>query len=319
MNTSLAKILRGIATGLPLWTALAAVGAFFLPGIWTSLMPYISMKWLFAFTMFGIGMTVDLKDFDPIIKKPWWVGLGLLAQFTIMPGLAFLIGTLAGLEGALFLGIILTGVTPGAMASNVIVYLAKGDVAFSVSLTTTATMIAPIATPALTELLAGQGLSAPFWPMFLSILWTVVIPMALGIVLQKYTPDAAKKTQTIFPALSTVCIVWICSAIIAQNVDTLKSSSLQLIGLVAILNLGGYGLGYLAGWAYRFDPRRRKTLSLEIGMQNAGLGAVLATTHFNSETALIPALFATWCVLTAALLARIGGGDLVEKRIGISG
>lgn len=306
MHPVLVKTLQKIALGLPLWTALAALGAFFLPEVWLFLAPYISMKWLFALTMFGIGMTVDLRDFEPIAKKPWWVGMGLLAQFTIMPGLAFALGKLFGLEGALFLGLILTGVTPGAMASNVIVYLAKGDVAFSVSLTTVATMIAPIATPALTEALTGQGLSAPFWPMFMSILWTVAIPMGAGIGLQKVAPGLAQKTSDVFPALSTVCIVWICSAIIAQNVETLKSSSFQLFGIVALLNLGGYGLGYLAAWGFRFDARRRKTLSLEIGMQNAGLGAVLATTHFDSETALIPALFATWCVLTAALLARLG-------------
>ena len=293
-----------IANGLPLLTAMAGVGAFIWPEIWVFLAPWISMKWLFALTMFGIGMTVDPKDFTPIIKKPWMVGLGLMAQFIIMPGLAYLIGTIAGLKGALFLGLILTGCTPGAMASNVIVYLARGDVAFSVSLTTVASLLAPVLTPALTVALTGQGLSAPFWPMFQSILWMVVIPMTVGIGLQRLAPKFATRTRDIFPALSTLCIVWICSSIIAQNVETLKQSSILLFGLVAILNFGGYGLGYLAALGFRFDFRRRKTLALEIGMQNAGLGAALATTHYDSETALIPALFATWCVLTAALLAR---------------
>jgi BASS family bile acid:Na+ symporter len=193
---------------------------------------------------------------------------------------------------------------PGAMASNVIAYLAKTDVAYSIALTSTATLLSPLLTPALTYLYAHTVVPVDYLDMLLSILKLVILPLLIGFVLKHFFRSLIERIHDFFPALSALCIAIICGAIVALNQSRVASLTLIVFAAIFLHNLLGYLGGYAGGMLLRFDLRRKRTLAVEVGMQNAGLGAVLALKHFSPEAALIPAVFATWCVITASLLAR---------------
>ena len=184
-------------------------------------------------------------------------------------------------------------------------YLAKADVAYSISVTTVATFLAPILTPLFTYIFAHTIIEIPFWPMFLSIVKMVIAPLVVGFFIKRRFKDLVERFINVAPAFSTVFIALICGLIVALNKDHLLAVSAIIFVAVFLHNLFGLGLGYGAARLYGFDIKRRRTLSIEVGMQNAGLGAVLALKHFGSEVAIVPALFATWCVITASILAEI--------------
>ncbi len=287
---------------MPLWVLLAGVAGFMHPPVLTVLKPWL--EWMFIGTMLGVGCAMNLNDFRPLLKQPLVVFLGILAQFLIMPGCGFIIGKVLHLPPDLLLGMVLVGAVPGAMASNVIAYLAKTDVAYSIALTSTATLLAPILTPALTYAYMHTLIEIDFWTMFLSIIKMVIAPLLVGFLLKHFFKTQIERIHDLFPALSTVCIAIICGTVVAVNQQTIATLSLIVFAAVFIHNLVGYGGGYAAGTLFRFDRRRKRTLAVEVGMQNAGLGAVLALNQFTPETAIIPAVFATWCVITASCLAR---------------
>jgi BASS family bile acid:Na+ symporter len=295
---------------MPLWVVALGVLGYLYPPPLVWFKPWL--EWMFAGTMLGIGCAMNFSDFRPLRQRPHLVLLGILVQFIVMPGCGFLIAKALRLPPDLFLGMILVGVVPGAMASNVIAYLAKTDVAYSIALTSTATLLSPILTPALTFLYASTVIQIDFVAMLLSILKIVILPLLIGFGLKHFFQKQIERIHDWFPALSALCIAIICGMVVALNQS--KIASLTLIVFVAIFihNLLGYAGGYLGGKLLRFDLRRRRTLSIEVGMQNAGLGAVLALKHFSPETALIPAIFATWCVITASLLARYWGRQADE-------
>jgi BASS family bile acid:Na+ symporter len=196
----------------------------------------------------------------------------------------------------------------------VIAYLAKTDVAYSIALTSTATLLAPILTPTITYLYMNAVIHIQFWAMFFSILKIVILPLVIGFALKHYFKEGITRMHDVFPALSTLCIAIICGMVVALNQATIASLSLVVFLAVCLHNFSGYLGGYAAGKIYRFDRRRTRTLAVEVGMQNAGLGAVLAVKHFAPETAIMPAVFATWCVITASCLARIWGRAVPEDQ-----
>ncbi|MDD5254498.1 MAG: bile acid:sodium symporter family protein [Candidatus Omnitrophica bacterium] len=261
-------------------------------------------EWLFAATMFGIGAVLTVKDFEPVFRKPHLVLLGTLAQFAIMPALGFFIGKFLRLPPELALGVILVGTVPGAMASNVISYLARADVAYSIALTSTSTFLSPVLTPALTYFFGRTLIEIPFWPMLLSIVKMVIVPLLLGMGARHVFKEKVEKIALIFPAFSTIFIAFICGLVVALNRDYLSRITLLIFAAVFLHNLLGLVLGYGAGKLYRFDQKRCRTLAFEVGMQNAGLGAVLSLKHFSPQAAIPNALFATWCIVTASLLAE---------------
>jgi len=295
-----------------LWVILLGILGYIFPQSLTVFEPY--KDWFFILTMAGIGVVLRLEDFAPVIKAPYWVLLGTLAQFTIMPLSGFFVAQLLNLPSELAVGVIIAGATPGAMASNVISYLAGADVAYSVALTTTSTLLSPILTPLCTYILGSVYISVPFWSMFFSIIKMVIIPLMCGFGIRYLLKDRVNKIVDIFPALSTLCIAFICGLVVALNADRFKQISFVVFTAVMLHNLLGLVLGYLAGILYRFDEKRRRTLSIEVGMQNAGLGAVLALNHFSSATALPNALFATWCIITASILAELWRRNSVEEK-----
>ncbi|MDD5020250.1 MAG: bile acid:sodium symporter family protein [Candidatus Omnitrophica bacterium] len=288
---------------LAAWVVLAGVAAYFFPCAF--IVCRFGMEWFFALTMLGIGMILDRENFKPLVTQPRLVFLGSLAQFAIMPAAGYLVARVLQLPPELALGVILTGAVPGAMASNVLSYLARADVAYSIGLTTASTFLSPILTPLLTYVFAGTYFHVPFWPMFLSILKMVILPLFLGMWFRHIFRARIEKFAAVFPALSTIFIAFICGLVVALNKDYLAGASLVVFAAVFLHNALGLSLGYGAAVLYRFDTKRRRTLSLEVGMQNAGLGAVLALKHFSDQAALPNALFATWCIVTASILAEI--------------
>jgi BASS family bile acid:Na+ symporter len=279
-------------------TLLGAIAAYLYPPAF--LVFRSSFLWFFAATMFALGVVLDIDELHRTLRQPGRVGLGVLTQFVVMPVLGFAVAMLAPLPDAVRLGFIIVACAPGAMASNVIVYLAGGRVAYSVALTTVATFLSPVVTPLLVKWLGGAILHIEFWPMLWTIVLTVVLPLWVGITLQRYLRAHRALTETLAPAVAALAIVVICSYAVAANQARLAAVGGWVIAMVILLN----ALGYLAGWylgrLYRFDASYRFTLAIEIGMQNAGLGVALALRHFSPEAALPGALFAVWCILTAA-------------------
>jgi bile acid:Na+ symporter, BASS family len=302
MNDKVTRGLKWFSNHLFLWVIIVVFVGYFVPGVLVPLKPY--SNWLFACTMLGIGMVLSPKDVHDLWKKPFPVLLGSAAQFIIMPVLAFLIAKLLGLPPNLALGLILAGAVPDAMAAGVVSFLAQADVAFSVALTTFTTIISPVVTPALTYCLGKEYVTVDFWPMFSSIIKIVIIPLTAGFLIKKKYTSTIEKFDPIFPAFSTVFIAFICGLVVAINKNNLSGITYEIFLAVVLLNAGGLILGYAAGKLFRFNVRYCRTLAIGVAMQNATLGAVLAIEHFPSEAAIPNVLFATWCIITASLLAR---------------
>jgi len=307
------KLLDKFARLLVVWVVLAAVVGFVYPQVLTPLKPFTD--WLFAITMFGIGCLLSLEDFKPIIKKPKIIFLGTAAQFIIMPLLAFCIIKFMRLSPVLAVGLILAAAVPDAMAAGVMSYLADADVAFSVALTTATTLISPIVTPALTYFLGREYIPIQFWPMMKSILMMVILPLFLGLWAQHKFHKITTKIKPVFPALSTLFIAFICGLVVALNKDALGKMTVMIFIAVISLNVLGLFFGYIAGIGLKFNLAQRRTLAINVGMQNAGMGAVLAIKHISSEAAIPNALFATWCIVSAAILAAIWSHAGLKKPV----
>lgn len=293
-------LFRIIANGLAPLTLLGAIVAYVYPE--TFLIFKDVFKLMFAATMFALGIVLKPDELKDTMQHPGRIGLGVATQFFLMPVLAYTLVSIADLPPALAIGFIIVGAAPGAMASNVIVYLAGGAVAFSIAMTTVATFLSPLLTPTLIEWLGGQLVPIPFWGMVQTILFVVVLPLAAGMWLRRFLGNKLNIAEEIAPSVASLAIIIICSYAVAANQERIAQMGSIVLTLVIILN----ALGYLGGWLfarlYKFDSRHRLTLSIEIGMQNAGMGVVLALAHFKDtpETALPGALFAVWCILTAA-------------------
>jgi BASS family bile acid:Na+ symporter len=286
-----------------IWVVVFGILAYIFPGPFELLKP--GMDWFFALTMFGIGAVLQIEDFKRILLRPVIVLIGSAAQFTIMPLGAFVLSRLFKLPPEIAVGLILTGSAPGAMASNVMSYIAKADTAYSVSLTTVSTLLCPLLTPGLTFLLAGSTLEVPFVNMVISVLKMVIVPLFLGFGLRHFFRTKIEKILPVFPAISVTFIIFICSLVIALNKANLAKVTGLVLLVAVILNLSGMTAGYGVGSIFRMNIRRRRTLSIEIGMQNAGLGTVLALKHFGEEAALPAAVFVFICIITASAAAAI--------------
>jgi BASS family bile acid:Na+ symporter len=296
------RILSFYTKYLAVWVILSLIIAYFWPGPFVVFKPIL--PWFFALTMFGIGAVLQVKDFKRIIESPVVVVIGCTAQFIIMPFGAFFLSRIFRLNPTLTAGLILAGSAPGAMASNVLTYIAKADTAYSVSLTTVSTLLCPILTPALTLFLAGSALNMSFWNMFLNIIITVILPLILGFGLRHYCPKTVEKALTVFPAISVTFIVFICALVIALNQQRLKELTAVIFIVVFILNIYGYFMGYTVGKFFRMAVNRCRTLSIEIGMQNAGLGAMLAITQLGDKAAIPSATFIIISIVTISFLVE---------------
>ncbi len=295
---NLIKLCRFIANQLAPITLLGAIAAYLHPPLFMVFKS--SFLWFFAATMFAMGIVLDFSELRETLQKPGRIALGVMTQFSVMPLLGFLVALLIPLPPEIKLGFIIVACAPGAMASNVMVYLAGGAVAYSVALTTVATFLSPLLTPLLVEWLGGVFLEIPFWPMMQTIILTVVLPLALGMLLRPRLGRLLTVAREISPAVAAIAIVIICSYAVAANQERIAVVGGWVILAVILVNALGYLLGWQLARLYGFDAHHRLTLSIEIGMQNAGLGVALALKHFDPQSALPGALFAFWCILTAA-------------------
>lgn len=298
-------IVKQVADFVGRWFALlvllGAVVGLVVPDQASLLTPHVSL--LLGVIMFGMGLTMRPADFAIVAQYPRAVVLGVLAQYTIMPLLGWGIAHLLNLPPQLVIGMILVGASPGGTASNVIVYLARGNVALSVAMTSISTMLAPFVTPLVVLILAGSTLDVSMADMFVSILQVVLLPVVAGLLLRTFADRAVSKVLPILPLVSVTGIVFVVAGIVGANADAVLSTGL-LLGLAVILhNTLGLGLGYLVGALGKLPETSRRALSVEVGMQNSGLAATLGATHFEPLAALPGALFSVWHNLSGALVA----------------
>ena len=289
------------------WIVLAiAAIALFLPksSLW------IKTEWvnyLLMIVMFGMGLTMKLSDFAVVFKRPKDVIIGCLAQFIVMPLLAFALGKIFGLSDELLVGVVLVGTCPGGTSSNVITFLSKGDTAMSVGMTSINTLLAPILTPALTYLYLRTSVNVDVKAMFISIIQVVIIPIGLGILINKLFGKYTEKAKDALPVVSVTAICLIVATVVSHNSEKILSTGLIIFVIVILHNLLGYACGFLIGMLFKMDIPRKKAVAIEIGMQNSGLATSLASTAFpDLAMATVPgAIFSVWHNISGAVLASI--------------
>ena len=262
---------------------------------------------LLGVVMFGMGLATRLADFKVVFSRPRDIAVGCAAQFTVMPALAWTLARLFGLDEALTVGVVLVGCCPGGTASNVITYLAKGDLALSVGMTGVSTLLAPLLTPALTLLLAGRTVDVNAYGMFVNILWVVILPILLGLAAKRFFPNATERAVRFMPTVSSVAIAVIIALVVAANAKRLWAGGVTIFIVVILHNVCGLALGYLIAAALRLAEPKRRALCIEVGMQNSGLAASLAAVHFAAyPMAAVPgAIFSVWHNVSGAFVARL--------------
>jgi BASS family bile acid:Na+ symporter len=265
---------------------------------------------LLGIIMFGMGLTLSPHDFKIVLSRPKDILIGCLAQFTVMPLLAFGLSWALALPKELALGVILVGCCPGGTASNVITYLAKGDLALSVGMTATSTLLAPVLTPLLVWLMAGTMVDVDTWGMLQSIVYVVIAPIVCGLLCQRFLPQLTKAVVPYLPALSSVAIAMVVGIVVSHNADRLLVGGLLVVVVVMAHNLLGLSIGFVLGRLLRLPRPKCVALSIEVGMQNSGLASSLAVLHFAAfPLATIPgAVFSVWHNISGALAAKLYQG-----------
>ena len=257
--------------------------------------------------MFGMGLTLTAQDFKIVLSRPKDILIGCLTQFTVMPLLAWALTRAFSLPQELAIGVILVGCCPGGTASNVITYLAKGDLALSVGMTAASTVLAPLLTPLLIWLLAGTMVDVHTSAMLMSIVYIVILPIVFGLICQRFLPKMTRRITPYLPAFSSIAVTLTVGIVVAHNADRLMTAGLLVVLIVMLHNLLGLGIGYLVGRLLRLQQPKCVALSIEVGMQNSGLATSLAVMHFAAfPLATIPgAVFSVWHNISGAIMARI--------------
>ncbi|MEU1656023.1 bile acid:sodium symporter family protein [Streptomyces griseofuscus] len=285
----------------PLLVVAAGVIGLLWPAHFTGWAP--AVPWMLGVVMFLMGLTLTPPDFTAIARRPWPVGLGLVAHYVIMPGLGWLVATVLDLPPQLAAGVILVGCAPSGTASNVITYLARGDVALSVSVATVSTVVAPLVTPPLTLLLAGKFLSVDAGSMVVDILKTVLAPVLVGLAVRLAVGRYVDRALRLLPWLSAAAVAVIVLVVISGSAARIKDAA-ALVFLAVVLHNGlGLLLGYGAGKLARLSRPASRAMAFEVGMQNSGLAASLATAHFSPAAALPAAIFSVWHNVSGAAVA----------------
>ena len=284
---------------------IAAVALF-----WPGTCLWIQTKWinyLLMIVMFGMGLTMKLGDFAVVFRQPRDVIAGCLAQFIVMPLLAFGLGRVFGLSDELLVGVVLVGTCPGGTSSNVITYLSKGDTALSVGMTSINTLLAPFLTPMLTYLYLRTSVSVDVKAMFMSIIQVVIVPIGLGLLINKVFGNYTQKIRDALPSVSVTAICLIVAAVVSHNSEKIRATGMVIFAVVILHNILGYLCGYLVGIAFRMDLPLKKAVAIEIGMQNSGLATTLAGSAFpGMAMATVPgAIFSVWHNISGAVLAGI--------------
>ncbi|MEM9993105.1 MAG: bile acid:sodium symporter family protein, partial [Acinetobacter pittii] len=286
-----------------LWVIVFAALALWQPEFFVWLKAYI--PWILGIIMLGMGMTMTVDDFKGVLQSPKAVLIGVVAQFVVMPGLAYALCKLFNLPPEIAVGVILVGCCPGGTASNVITYMAKGNVALSVACTSVSTLLAPILTPAIFYLLASQWLKIDAASMFISILQVVLLPIVIGLILRTWLKRQVESYIQVMPLVSVIAIVAIVAAIIGGSKAAILQSGLLILVVVILHNGLGYLLGFIAARFFKLPYADSKAIAIEVGMQNSGLGVALAAVHFAASpiTAVPSAIFSLWHNISGPALA----------------
>ena len=257
--------------------------------------------------MFGMGLTLSPADFKVVLSRPKDILIGCLTQFTVMPLLALGLTWAFSLPQELAIGVILVGCCPGGTASNVITYLAKGDLALSVGMTAASTLLAPLLTPLLVWLLAGTMVDVDTVGMLMSIVYVVIAPIVCGLLCQRFLPKLTKLLTPYLPAFSSVVIAMVVGIVVSHNAARLLTAGLLIVAVVIIHNLLGLAIGFTVGRLLHLQRPKCVALSIEVGMQNSGLASSLAVLHFAAyPLATIPgAVFSVWHNISGALVAKL--------------
>lgn len=295
------KVSNFVGKTFSLWVILFACLGFFAPHLFTGYKSLISP--LLGIVMFGMGLTLSAADFREVFRRPKDVAIGVIGHYLIMPSIAYLLAIGLNLPPEIAVGVILVGCCPSGTASNVMTFLAKGDVALGVSIASVSTIIAPFATPALISLLAGKWMDINAKSLFMDILQVVILPIVLGIIAKAIFRKQAEASVKALPLISTIAIVLIVAIVVGLNQPKIMSNGLLIFAAVILHNLLGYLLGYFFAKLFGMDLAKRKAVTLETGMQNSGLGAALAAAHFSPLAAVPSALFSVWHNLSGSMLA----------------
>jgi len=293
-------ILNALTNLFPIWVLLGGLLALINPP-WFTWFRKDAMVWGLSVIMLGMGVTLSVDDFRRVLLMPRAVATGFCAQFLIMPFLGWGIAHLLKLETALAVGLILVACCPGGTASNVVTYLARANVALSVLMTTCTTFGAIVLTPLLTKWLAGTYVEVNGWGLFLDTVRVVLAPLLLGLALHHGAPRAVQAVLPAMPLVSVLTIALICASVIGQNAASIKTSGGALLWAVFLLHTSGFAMGHLFARLFGYEEIVRRTVAIEVGMQNSGLGVVLAQGNFPQ----LPAA-ATPCAVSAVFHSVIG-------------
>jgi len=294
----------------PLLAVATGIAAYLVPGV------FVPYGWaivpLLIVIMFSMGLTLTIDDFRRVVRQPSAVGLGVLLQYTVMPAAAFLVGFTLSLEPELLAGLVLLGGCPGGTTSNVICFLARANVALSVSLTLISTLVAVVATPVLTWLLLGRVVPTDVANMLGSMIEIVFVPVMLGVAFNHVIGARLERIKPLLPLVAIVAILLAIAVIVALNRPQLAGAALAVVGAVVLHNLLGFAGGYFVPRWLGFDRLTCRTLSIEVGMQNSGLSVALALNYFAPLAALPGAIFSIWHNIGGAVLAGYWASRPVE-------
>lgn len=296
----------------PLWAVLLSVAAYYTPATFTGMGPYV--PYLLMLIMFGMGVTLNVGDFKRVLTRPAPVIAGTFLHYLVMPLAAWGLAKLFHMPPDLAAGMILVGSVASGTASNVMIYLAKGDVALSVTISSVSALVGVFATPLLTKFYVDTHIQVDVMGMLLSIVKIVVVPISLGLVIHHTMNGLVKRVEPYLPVFSMVCILLIISAVVAGSQSYIGSVGLMVILAVILHNAIGLLGGYWGGRLFGFDESTCRTLALEVGMQNSGLAAALGKMYFSPLAALPGALFSVWHNLSGSLLAGYWSGKPIKKK-----
>lgn len=319
---ALKKVSKFVGRYMAFIVVAVAALAFFVPQSflwvgkdWNVVTRLVTVNNLLMVVMFGMGLTLKLDDFKVVFTRPKDVLAGCVAQFAVMPFLAFLLIKLFNLPPELAVGVMLVGTCPGGTSSNVMTFLARGDVALSVGMTACSTVLAPFMTPALTYLYLRETVSVDAMSMFVSIVQVVVVPIALGFVVNRFFGKFTQAAVEVLPLVSVAAIVTIVGAVVSGNQAKLFANGLLILGVVMLHNVLGYACGYGVGRLLGMSDAKCNALSIEVGMQNSGLATSLAGTVFpDLALATVPgALFSVWHNISGSIVANLMAAAAEKK------
>lgn len=295
-----------------LWIILFSAVAYFSPSVFEDL-GFLIVPML-AVIMFAMGITLKIDDFRRVFLRPLEILVGVCAQYIVMPLLGFLLALAFGINPLIAVGIVLVGSCPGGTASNVITYLARGDLALSVTLTSVSTLLCPFLLPALMYVYAGRWIDVPVADLFISALQIVLLPVLFGVVLRKLLGRKSETVLPFLPSVSSLVIAFVVGIVVALNAESIKTIGAVVFLVVVIHNALGLICGYLIAKALGFRESSARAISVEVGMQNSGLAAALSQLHFGYLSALPAALFSIWHNISGGVIASLWRNSNVHEQ-----